>query len=56
MAYSNTGLFRVNKIKCKECKQGYRYVYQIKNELVHKDIRKSNIMDLKQAVIEAELL
>ena len=56
MAYSNTGLFRVNKIKCKECKKGYRYSYQMKTELLKIDIRKTNILDLKQAVLEAGLL
>lgn len=56
MAYSNTGLFRTNKVKTKGMKKGYRYAYQINNELVHADIRKANILDLKKAVLEKGLL
>lgn len=56
MARSNTGLFRVNKVKTKGMKKGYRYAYQINNELVHADIRKANILDLKKAVLEKGLL
>lgn len=56
MAYSNTGLFRVNKINCKPCKKGYRYAYQMKNELVEVDIRKTNIIDLKKEVTRRGLL
>ena len=56
MAYSNTGLFRTNKVKSKNMKKGYRYAYQINNELVHVDIRKAHIMDLKKAVLEKGLL
>lgn len=56
MAYSNTGLFRTNKVKSKGMKKGYRYAYQINNELVHVDIRKANILDLKKAVLEKGLL
>ena len=56
MAYSNTGLFRVNKVKTKGMKKGYRYAYQMNNELVKVDIRRKNIMDLKKEVLERGLL
>lgn len=56
MANNNTGFFRVSKTKCKRCKSGYRYAYQINNDLVHADIRKTTLVALKKSVIEKRFL
>ena len=56
MAYNNTGLFRVSRIKNGNLKKGFRYSYQIHNDLVDMDIRRTDIMDLKRVVLERGLL
>ena len=56
MAKSNTGFFRVSKIKEPSVLQGYRYAYQMKNELLKMDIRSVSILDLKKKVEQRGLL
>lgn len=53
---SNTGLYRVNRIKSKNVKKGYRFAYQLTNELLHADIRRMDLLDLKQEVMNRGLL
>ena len=52
---NNTGLFRVSKVKS-NTKNGFRFKYQVTNELVKIDIRKVNLLDLKMEVENRGLL
>jgi len=56
MAYSKTGFFRVCKVKNSHLTKGFRYAYQMKNELINTDIRSTSILKLKEKVVEAGLL
>ena len=52
---NNTGFFRVSKVKS-NTKNGFRFTYQVTNELIQMDIRRVNLLDLKNEVESKGLL
>ena len=59
MKQNTTGLFRVSKVKSyydsRSKGKKYRFAYQMKNECYYCDIRSTNILKLKEKVINAGL-
>lgn len=54
---NNTGYYRVSKIKCSECKQGFTWRYRyIDDEKVRRTIESVDIDKLQQKVLEKGLL
>ena len=49
---NTTGYFRVSKIKCKECKQGYTWRYRYSTKDGRKVLESTDINKLKQKVLE----
>ena len=52
---SSTNIFRVYKQKSKSCKQGFIWCYQYYEEGSKKSIRRTNLEDLKEEVINNNL-
>ena len=51
---NSLGLYRVSKIKCKECKYGSRFVYKFLNENKRVQISSVDLLELKQKVIDKQ--
>ena len=56
MKITNTGLYRVTKVKNYTGSKPYRFAYQIRTDLFKADIRSTNILKLKEKVTKAGLI